>query len=92
MSATDMSGVLDILRLLYRHTQTLEEFSDSIVFREGQKAALIEQTDTNRFKSFVRSVFVCFDKELQKVASCKQVTFRPIEKYTCTFPRLALRS
>ncbi|XP_042083970.1 telomerase reverse transcriptase isoform X1 [Haplochromis burtoni] len=77
MSATDMSGVLDILRLLYRHTQTLEEFSDSIVFREGQKAALIEQTDTNRFKSFVRSVFVCFDKELQKVASCKQICSLP---------------
>ncbi|XP_030597126.1 telomerase reverse transcriptase isoform X1 [Archocentrus centrarchus] len=77
MSMADMSGVLDTLRLLYRHTNTLEEFADSIVFREGQKAALTEQLDTNRFKSFVRSVFVCFDKELQQVPSCKQICSLP---------------
>ncbi|XP_018556913.1 telomerase reverse transcriptase isoform X1 [Lates calcarifer] len=79
MSTTDMSGVLDILRSLYRHTQTLEEFADSIVFREGQRAVLVEQSDTNRFKSFVRAVFVCFDKELQQVPSCNQI---------CTLPEL----
>lgn len=75
MSKTDMSRALDILRSLYQHIQTLEEFADSIVFKEGQRAVIIEQSDTNRFKSFVRGVFVCFDKELQQVPSCNQVTF-----------------
>ncbi|XP_039977098.1 telomerase reverse transcriptase [Xiphias gladius] len=79
MSTADMSGVLDILRSLYRHIQTLEEFANSIVFREGHGAVLVEQPDTNRFKSFVRAVFVCFDKELQQVPSCNQI---------CTLPEL----
>ncbi|XP_044027249.1 telomerase reverse transcriptase [Siniperca chuatsi] len=79
MSKTDMSHALDILRSLYQHVQTLEEFVDSIVFREGQRAVLIEQPDTNRFKSFVRGVFVCFDKELRQVPSCNQI---------CTLPEL----
>uniref|UniRef100_A0A3Q3R2L7 Telomerase reverse transcriptase n=1 Tax=Monopterus albus TaxID=43700 RepID=A0A3Q3R2L7_MONAL len=79
MSTTDMFGVLDILRSLYRHVQTLEEFANCIVFKEGQKAVLIEQSDPNRFKSFVRGVFVCFDKELQQVPSCSQI---------CTLPEL----
>lgn len=75
MSKTDMSRALDILRSLYQHIQTLEEFADSIVFKEGQRAVIIEQSDTSRFKSFVQGVFVCFDKELQQVPSCNQVTF-----------------
>ncbi|XP_071750952.2 telomerase reverse transcriptase [Centroberyx gerrardi] len=79
MSTADMSRVLDILRSLYPHVQTLEEFADSIVFREGQRAVLIEQRDTNRFISFVRGVFVCSDKKLQQVPSCNQI---------CTFPEL----
>ncbi|KAI3358412.1 hypothetical protein L3Q82_014842, partial [Scortum barcoo] len=79
MSRTDMCRTLDILRSLYQHTQTLEEFADSIVFKEGQRAVIIEQSDTNRFKSFVRGVFVCFDKELQQVPSCNQI---------CTLPEL----
>nr|XP_046274010.1 telomerase reverse transcriptase [Scatophagus argus] len=79
MSTADMSRVLGILRSLYQYVQTLEEFADSTVFREGQKAVLIEQSDTNRFKSFVRGVYVCFDKELQQVPSCNQI---------CTLPEL----
>uniref|UniRef100_A0A7N6A6C7 Telomerase reverse transcriptase n=1 Tax=Anabas testudineus TaxID=64144 RepID=A0A7N6A6C7_ANATE len=79
MSTTEMSGVLDILRSLYRHIQTLEEFAESILFREGHRAVLIEQSDTTRFKLFVRGVFVCFDKELQQVPSCNQI---------CTLPEL----
>ncbi|KAM4631100.1 telomerase reverse transcriptase isoform 2-T2 [Polymixia lowei] len=79
MSSANMSRVLDILRSLYPHVQTLEEFTESIVFREGQKPVLIEQPDTNRFKSFVRGVFVCTDKILQQVPSCNQI---------CTLPEL----
>lgn len=73
MSTAHMSAVVDILRSLYQHTQTLEEFADNVVFREGQRANLVEQSDTNRFKTFVRGVLVCYDKELQQVPSCKQV-------------------
>ncbi|XP_061596996.1 telomerase reverse transcriptase [Cololabis saira] len=73
MSANDLSGVLDILRSLYGQMQTLQEFADSVVFREGKRAVLVEQSDTNRFKSFVKGVFVCFDKELQQVPSCNQI-------------------
>ncbi|XP_029299449.1 telomerase reverse transcriptase [Cottoperca gobio] len=79
MSTTDLSHTLDILRSLYQHIQTLEEFASNIVFREGQRAALIEESDTNRFKSFVRGVFVCFDTELHQVPSCNQI---------CTLPEL----
>lgn len=71
-----MSRVLGILQSLYQHVQTLEEFADSIVYREGHKAVLVEQSDTNRFKSFVRGVFVCLDKELQQVPSCNQVSIQ----------------
>uniref|UniRef100_A0A672GU47 Telomerase reverse transcriptase n=1 Tax=Salarias fasciatus TaxID=181472 RepID=A0A672GU47_SALFA len=56
MSSSDFSAVLDILRVLYQHVQTLEEFADGIVFREGRRAALVEPSDTSRFKTFVRSV------------------------------------
>lgn len=68
-----MTRVFGILCSLYPHVQTLEEFADSTVFREGQRAVLIEPTDTNRFISFVRGVYVCTDKTLQNVPSCSQV-------------------
>ncbi|XP_034456325.1 telomerase reverse transcriptase [Hippoglossus hippoglossus] len=77
MSSTDMSAVLDILRSLYLHIQTLEEFADSFVFREGQRAVLVEQTDSDRFKSFVRTVYVCSDKELKQIPSCSQICSLP---------------
>lgn len=73
MPSGDMTRVLGILSSLYRHVETLEEFADHIVFREGQRAVLIEPTDTTRFISFVRGVLVCTDKTLQDVPSCNQV-------------------
>ncbi|XP_041663934.1 telomerase reverse transcriptase [Cheilinus undulatus] len=79
MSVNDMSRTLDILRLLYPHTQTLEEFVTGTVFREGQRVELIEESDKHRFKSFVQGIFVCFDRELQQVPSCNQI---------CTLPEL----
>ncbi|XP_069372471.1 telomerase reverse transcriptase isoform X1 [Paralichthys olivaceus] len=77
MSSTDMSAVLDILRSLYQHTRTLEEFADSLVFREGHMAVLVEHTDNARFKSFVRTVYVCSDKELKQIPSCSQICSLP---------------
>lgn len=85
-SDTHLSRVLDILRSLYRHIQTLEEFAENIVFREGHRAVLIEQSDTTRFRAFVRGVFVCFDKELQQIPSCNQVSSPWIKiESTCWF-------
>lgn len=74
MSAHDLSRPLAILRSLYQHVKTLEEFADNILFKEGQRAVLIESSDTNLFATFARGVFVCFDKELQQVPSCNQVS------------------
>lgn len=76
MSITDLSPTLGILRSLYPHVQVLVDFADDIVFREGHKATLIEESDTCHFKSFVRGIFVCFHKELQQVPSCNQVNFQ----------------
>ena len=77
MSGSDISRVLDILKSLYQHVQTLNEFADSVVFREGQKAALIEGSDTARFKSFVGGIFVCTDKHLQQLPSRNEVILYP---------------
>uniref|UniRef100_A0A4W5PTC1 Telomerase reverse transcriptase n=1 Tax=Hucho hucho TaxID=62062 RepID=A0A4W5PTC1_9TELE len=77
MPSGDMTRVLGILRSLYPHVQTLEEFADRTVFREGQRAVLIEPTDTHRFIAFVRGVFVCTDKTLQDVPSCNQISTMP---------------
>lgn len=76
MSTLDLSPTLGILHSLYKHVQILVDFADNIVFREGRKVMLIEESDTSQFKSFVRGIFVCFDKELQQVPSCNQVNFR----------------
>ncbi|XP_017276537.1 telomerase reverse transcriptase isoform X2 [Kryptolebias marmoratus] len=73
MSAPDMSAAVGLLRSMYGHTQTLEEFASGIHYREGNRAGLVEDSDTSSFKSFVRGVFVCFDKELQQVPSCSQI-------------------
>nr|XP_046217316.1 telomerase reverse transcriptase isoform X2 [Oncorhynchus gorbuscha] len=77
MPSGDMTRVLGILSSLYRHVETLEEFANHIVFREGQRVVLIEPTDTTRFISFVRGVFVCTDKTLQDVPSCNQISTVP---------------
>ncbi|XP_067111466.1 telomerase reverse transcriptase [Osmerus mordax] len=79
MPVAEMSRSVGILRSLYPNVQTLEEFSNSIVFREGHKAHLVEPPETTRFLSFVRGVYVCTDKTLQYVPSRNQI---------CTLPEL----
>ncbi|XP_072303752.1 telomerase reverse transcriptase isoform X2 [Eucyclogobius newberryi] len=79
MTSTDFSCVLKILHSLYLKVETLEDFADGIVFKEGQKPRVIEESDTTRFSSFVRGVYVCSDKELQQVPSSTQI---------CTLPEL----
>ncbi|XP_068188382.1 telomerase reverse transcriptase [Antennarius striatus] len=79
MSAADMSRAAGVLRSLYQHVETLDKFADGIVFREGQRAVVIEESDTDLFKTFVRGIYVCRDKELKQVPSCNQI---------CTLPEL----
>ncbi|KAK7898605.1 hypothetical protein WMY93_019458 [Mugilogobius chulae] len=77
MTSTDLSCVLKILHSLYLKVETLEDFANGIVFKEGQKPRVIEQSDTTRFTSFVRGVYVCSDKELQQVPSSTQICSLP---------------
>uniref|UniRef100_H3C688 Telomerase reverse transcriptase n=1 Tax=Tetraodon nigroviridis TaxID=99883 RepID=H3C688_TETNG len=77
MSTFDLSPTLGILRSLYKHVQILEDFADNIVFKEGRKVMLIEESDTSQFKTFVQRIYVCFDKELQQVPSCNQICTLP---------------
>ncbi|XP_077086269.1 telomerase reverse transcriptase isoform X1 [Siphateles boraxobius] len=51
--------VFDILRSLYPVVQTLEEFSDGLVFSDGRKPALLEERDGARFKTLVRGLMIC---------------------------------
>ncbi|KAM8841254.1 telomerase reverse transcriptase isoform 2-T2 [Spinachia spinachia] len=73
MSATDFSPVLDILRSLYRNTRTLEEFANGVAFRDGRRPVLVEQCDSSRFQTFVRGIYVCFDKELQQICTLPEL-------------------
>ncbi|NP_001310728.1 telomerase reverse transcriptase [Nothobranchius furzeri] len=75
MSVTDMSAVVNTLRMLFQHVQTLEEFFTSV--QSGHQERPVEQSD--RFKSFTRETFVCFDKDPLKIQSSNQ---------TCTFSEL----
>ncbi|KAJ0003205.1 hypothetical protein NQD34_008303 [Periophthalmus magnuspinnatus] len=77
MTSTDLSSVLNILHSLYRKVEPLVEFADGVVFKEGQKARVLDQSDTARFSSFARSVYVCSDKELQQVPSSTEICSLP---------------
>nr|XP_057902274.1 telomerase reverse transcriptase isoform X2 [Doryrhamphus excisus] len=73
MSSVDMYRVLGTLRSLYGHVQTLREFVDGIEFQDGHRTVLVKQTDTNRFKTFVRDVFVCCNGERPQAPSRHQI-------------------
>ncbi|XDV33483.1 hypothetical protein PO909_003882 [Leuciscus waleckii] len=51
--------VFGILRSLYPVVQTLEEFTDGLVFSDGRKPALLEERDGARFKNLVRGLMIC---------------------------------
>ncbi|XP_061118802.1 telomerase reverse transcriptase [Conger conger] len=71
----DLSRVLCILRSVYPVVLTIEEFSQSIVFKDGKKAVLIQPSDSNYIKTSARKVFICTDKLLhQRVASTQQIS------------------
>ncbi|XP_076862780.1 telomerase reverse transcriptase isoform X2 [Brachyhypopomus gauderio] len=77
MSECNLTRVLGILGSLYPHVQTLEEFSESIVFTNGQKPVLVEESDTSRFRSLVRGVVVCTDSPLRRSPSGVQLGTLP---------------
>ncbi|KAJ8408610.1 hypothetical protein AAFF_G00252450 [Aldrovandia affinis] len=75
MEKCDLSRVLCILRSVYPVVQMIDEFSQSILFKDGRKAVLIEPSDNDYLKTSARSIIVCTDKMLQqRVASIDQVT------------------
>ncbi|XP_067282533.1 telomerase reverse transcriptase isoform X2 [Pseudorasbora parva] len=51
--------VFGILRSLYPVVQTLEEFTDGLVFSDGRKPLLLEESDGTRFKNLVRGLMIC---------------------------------
>ncbi|XP_077599649.1 telomerase reverse transcriptase isoform X2 [Stigmatopora nigra] len=79
MSITELTPVLDIIRSLYNHACSLEEYTDRILYREGHKVVLIEEGDSERFKSFVKSIFIGYDKEMDQ---------QPSDHHMCEFTEL----
>ncbi|KAL2080634.1 hypothetical protein ACEWY4_024427 [Coilia grayii] len=77
MSDTGLSRVLDILRSLYSTVQTIEEYIDSVTLSNGRKPVLIEESDTNRFKSLLRGLIVCTEKPLRDAPSGDQLSTLP---------------
>ncbi|KAJ8346585.1 hypothetical protein SKAU_G00279860 [Synaphobranchus kaupii] len=71
----DLSRVLCILRSVYPVVLNIEEFSHSIVFRDGKKAVLIEPSDNDYIKTTARRIFICSDRLLhQREASSHQIS------------------
>ncbi|XP_046714862.1 telomerase reverse transcriptase isoform X2 [Silurus meridionalis] len=48
--------VLQALRTLYGRVQTLEEFSNGVEFRDGQKPLLLEERDSVRLRALLRGM------------------------------------
>lgn len=76
-TGTGLKHALDILRSLYLRVQTLEEFSNGIVFSDGRKPVLTDDSDGARFQTLARGLMVCALTPLQPVRAPVQVL------YTC---------
>ncbi|ROK64947.1 Telomerase reverse transcriptase [Anabarilius grahami] len=69
--------VFGILRSLYPVVQTLEEFTDGLVFSDGRKPALLEERDAPRFKNLVRGLMICSCTPLQQLRVPAQLSTLP---------------
>ncbi|TTZ70358.1 Telomerase reverse transcriptase [Bagarius yarrelli] len=58
MSDYSLTRVLQVLNGLYGRVQSLEEFSDGVVFRDGRKPLLLQESDTARFKALIRGLIL----------------------------------
>ncbi|XP_048848450.1 telomerase reverse transcriptase isoform X2 [Brienomyrus brachyistius] len=73
MASSDVTRVLRLIRSVYPIVQTAQEFSDTVVFKEGRKLVLVEPSDSARYGSFIEGLVICSDRVLQHVPSCTQV-------------------
>uniref|UniRef100_A0A8C9VGR4 Telomerase reverse transcriptase n=1 Tax=Scleropages formosus TaxID=113540 RepID=A0A8C9VGR4_SCLFO len=80
MEAFDLSRVLELLRSIYPLVQTLEEFAESLQFKEGRKATLVEASDSELYRTFTRTLVVCRDGVLRQTPSCAQVRARALSR------------
>ncbi|KAK9958214.1 hypothetical protein ABG768_012388 [Culter alburnus] len=74
---TGFKYVFGILRSLYPVVQTLEEFTDGLVFSDGRKPALLEERDAPRFKNLVRGLMICSFTPLQQLRVPAQLSTLP---------------
>ena len=81
MSVPGLSRVLDILRSLYPTVQTIEDYVDGVTLSNGRKAALVEEADTSRFKSLLRGLIVCIEKQMRDAPSGDQVFFSIVPRH-----------
>lgn len=73
MSDYRLTRVLEVLRGLYGRVQTLEEFIDAVVFNDGRKPVLLEESDSVRFKALIKGLIVCTESPLTHTPSSAQV-------------------
>nr|XP_023673366.1 telomerase reverse transcriptase isoform X2 [Paramormyrops kingsleyae] len=73
MANSDVTRVLRLIRSVYPIVRTAQEFSDTIVFKEGRKVLLVEPSDSARYTLFIEGLLICSDRVLQQVPSCTQV-------------------
>lgn len=70
--------VFAILRSLYPHVQTLEEFADGLVFSDGRKAVLLEEKDGARFQKLTRGLIICACTPTHQLRVPAQVPHTPV--------------
>ncbi|XP_066572083.1 telomerase reverse transcriptase isoform X2 [Amia ocellicauda] len=73
----DFEQVLGILRSLYSHVQTLQEYIASVRFVEGNRQPLVSKTDGDKYKKFIANIIVCRSadsKPLVQPASFEQLS------------------
>ncbi|XP_047675615.1 telomerase reverse transcriptase isoform X2 [Tachysurus fulvidraco] len=77
MTDYSLTRVMDVLRGLYGHVQTLEEFSDGVKFSNGQKPVLVQECDSVRYKVLTRGLIVCVGSPVTHCPSSAQLGSLP---------------
>ncbi|XP_056597856.1 telomerase reverse transcriptase isoform X2 [Triplophysa dalaica] len=76
-TASGLKHALDILRSLYPLVQTLEELIKGIVFSDGRKPVLTDDSDGARFQTLARGLMICAITPLQPVRAPVQLGTLP---------------
>ncbi|XP_076158262.1 telomerase reverse transcriptase isoform X1 [Alosa pseudoharengus] len=77
MAEVGLCRLLDILRSLYPTVQTIEEYVDGVTLSDGRKVALVEDSDTSRFKALLKGLIVCVEKPMKDAPSSDQLSTLP---------------